>query len=77
MAVVYRRDRLAQCLMRTLRVELGAKAVEELLLRGEVGGRWGGGLRLERLMHTLMPPVLLRLAWCNALGGNAEFYPPD
>src|SRR5256884_9493679 len=53
-----------------------AKPIEAPLLRGEGAPRWARGLGLERLVHPLVPPVLLRMRGLDELRMNAEADPP-
>jgi hypothetical protein len=53
-------------------IELVAKAVEALLLLGQVGGRRSYGFGLEGFMHPLVPPVLLGLARRDPLRRDAQ-----
>src|SRR6266849_5121314 len=55
--VVLCRWGLAECLVRTLMVELGAELVEAALLGRRGGGRRTGALGLEGPMHSLMASV--------------------
>lgn len=48
-------------------IELPLKAIEFALLRTPIGRRWASCFRLQRLVHTLVPAVLLRLARLNQL----------
>src|SRR5271167_2577981 len=66
---------LAERLVRAIVVEIVAEAVEARLLFGRRGGRWTRGLRLERGMHALVTPILLRRAGLDALQTNAQLDP--
>src|ERR1700690_39771 len=63
--------------MRPLLVEALDEGIEaRLLLQHVAGGRLGGFL-LQGQMHPLVPAVLLRLAWGDALDLDPETEPPD
>ena len=63
--------------MRSLVVVLGAEVVERALLRRERRAGRPNRLRLERFVHPLMRPILLRRRGPGALMLNAEPQPPD
>src|SRR6266850_4680325 len=67
---------LSQRLVRSLVVVNRTKLLEALLLRRQAVGGRRGGLLLERAMHPLVPPVLLRLAGNDPLGPDAQLDPP-
>ena len=69
-AVVRGRGLLPQRLMRALVIVLLPELVEALLLRAPVASRRRSRGLLQRSMHPLMPPVLLRLARGDMLGHN-------
>src|SRR5262245_11463693 len=64
-------------LVRPLFVEVAAERVKARLLLGDRRGRRGCGFGLERAVHTLMTPVLLRLSRINPLRNNAKLEPPN
>jgi hypothetical protein len=57
-------------------VELGAEGVEAPLLGAAVRLRRARGFGLERLVHALVPAVLLRVPGLDELGPDAESDPP-
>ena len=63
--------------MRTFGIELANEGVEAFLLLQAVGARRAGCFLLEGEVHALVTPVLLRMAWLDALDGDAEPEPPD
>jgi hypothetical protein len=65
-----------QRLVRALGVVLAAEAVEHALLRPRVRRRGPGGLRLERAVHALVPPVLLRRAGLGQVWQDPQSQPP-
>src|SRR5262245_10480514 len=64
-------------LVRPLFVEVAAERVKARLLLGDRRGRRGCGFGLERAVHALMTPVLLRLSRINPLRNNAKLEPPN
>ena len=58
-------------------VVLLAKLIEDLLLARAGALHRLDRAALHRAMHALMRPILLRLAWVNALMHDAEAQPPD
>lgn len=65
-----------QGLVRALPVELLDKGIETpLLLRKSVRRRLDGR-RLQRPVHSLMPPILARLGRSNPLRSNPQPHPP-
>ena len=76
-SVEARRRALCQRLMRTLRIVVLAEQVEAPLLYRSVGCRGLGGRSLERAVHALVAPVLLRTTWLNTLGHDPQPNPPD
>src|ERR1700747_1686670 len=60
--VVARRCLLSQRFMRPLLVVFLSELVEALLLRPPVASRRLGRLLFQRPVHSLVPPVLLRLS---------------
>src|ERR1700748_2422886 len=75
--VASRRCLLLQRLVRAFLVELLAEPIESLLFRSPVGRRRFSRLGLQRPMHTLVTPVLLRMTWLDPLRLNAQFHPED
>ena len=71
-----RRGLLAERLVRPLVIVGGSEPVEAPLLGGERIGRRCGGLRLEGLVHALVPAVLLRMTGSNALDCDPQPQPP-
>src|SRR6516162_2294269 len=67
---------LSQRLVRPLIVVDRAEGVEPLLLAWQTGGWRRCRLLLERAVHPLVPPILLRLARHDPLGPDAQFDPP-
>src|SRR5215469_10252111 len=67
---------LSQRLVRPLIVIDRPEGVEPLLLARQTGGWRCRRLLLERAVHPLVPPVLLRLARHDPLGPDAQFDPP-
>ena len=63
-------------LVRPLLVIVTAERVEARLLLIGVGGRRPRGLLLERTMHALMAPVLLRRGGPDEMRLDAELEPP-
>ncbi len=49
-----------------------AKVIERPLLDVEVGGGWFGRTGFEGFVHAFVGAILLWLARCNALVGDAE-----
>ena len=68
---------LAQRLVRTLLVVMAAESVKARLLVAGVSGRRLGGLRLERAVHALMSPVLLRRSGPDEMRRDAKLEPPN
>ncbi len=62
--------------MRALLVELRPERVEAPLLRAAIALRGPRRFGLERLVHPLMPAVLLRVRGLDELGPDAEADPP-
>src|ERR1700722_2160086 len=73
--VVAARRLLAERLVRPLVVVVRAEPIEAALLLVWGGGRWLRGLFLERPMHALVPPVLLRGARIDAFEPDPELHP--
>src|SRR5262245_37827184 len=67
---------LLQRFVRSFVIEACAPAIEALLLRRQMHGRWLCGLGLERLVHALVTAVLLRMTRRDALVTNAELDQP-
>ncbi len=67
---------LPERLVRPLLVIVTAERVEARLLLIGVGGRRPRGLLLERTMHALMAPVLLRRGGPDEMRLDAELEPP-
>src|SRR5215469_130045 len=67
---------LSQRLVRPLIIVDRAERVKLLLLRQQTGGWRRRRLLLERAMHPLVPPILLRLDGDNPLGPDAQLDPP-
>src|SRR5690242_1848399 len=63
--------------MRALGVELAQEGIEAFLLLQAVGAWRPSRLLFEGEMHAFVPTVLLRMAWLDALDGNAKPEPPD
>ena len=63
--------------MRPVLVVALDKRIEARLLLQHIGGRRLGRFLLERQMHPLVPPILLRVAGLNTFQLNAEPEPPD
>ena len=63
--------------MRSDVVEVRAERVETALLSRAISSWRDGGLGFERLVHTFVPPVLMRTGWLDEIGQDAEFDPPD
>src|SRR5271156_6372169 len=64
-------------LMRALLVELLAESIKSLLLCSPVG-RWRfRRLGLQRPMHALVTPILLRMTWLDPLRRDAQLHPVD
>src|SRR5437016_3742571 len=61
---------LAECFMRPLVVVLSAEALEAALLAAAGAGGRPGRLGLQRAVHALVGPVLLGMAWRDALLGD-------
>lgn len=74
--VAARRRVLVESFMWSLLVELDSEGVEATLLRRQVGGRRSRRLGLERAVHTLVAPVLLRFSGLDELGQDAQAHPP-
>src|SRR3989441_12104583 len=53
-----------------------AEAIEAALLRRQVRLRRAGRRGLQRFVHPLVPPILLRVCRLDQLGPNAEPDPP-
>src|SRR6478609_9285823 len=62
--------------MRTHLVVLLAEPLHHSLLLAPIGCWWLGRLLLQRAMHPLMPPVLLRMPSCNPLRHDSQLHPP-
>ena len=62
--------------MGSLCVELTDKIVEAGLLLQGICARRPGGFLLQGEVHALMVAILLRMAWFDALDGDAEPEPP-
>jgi hypothetical protein len=62
--------------VRPHRVVLQAESIEGVLLRGAGAPDRADGLALQRAVHALVRPVLLRPARMDALMLNAEPQPP-
>ncbi|MGY4625424.1 uncharacterized protein YndB with AHSA1/START domain [Bradyrhizobium sp. USDA 4486] len=62
--------------MGALGIELVHEGIEALLLLQAVEARRPGGLLLEGEMHALVPAILLRMTWLDALDGDTEAEPP-
>jgi hypothetical protein len=75
-AVGRRRRFLAEPFVRSLFVVLAAECVEAGLLRTEVAARRPRCLGLQRLVHALVPAVLLGMRRLDQLGIDAETDPP-
>ncbi len=73
----FRRVLHGKRLMRSFVIELFQESVELGLLLQDVGARWPGGFFLQRQVHALMPPVLLRMTGPNAFDRDAQAQPPD
>ena len=74
---IHRRRRLhCQAFMRTHLVVLLAKPVHHPLLLPPIGGRRHRCLLLQRAMHPLVPPVLLRMPGFNPLRHDPQLHPP-
>jgi hypothetical protein len=58
--------------MRPLLVVLLDEAIEAALLLEKIFGRWFGGFFLQRQMHALMAPVLLRVSRLDALDADSQ-----
>jgi hypothetical protein len=63
--------------VRPLAVEAIHEHVKPHLLLEHIGGGRAGGLGLQREMHALVSPVLLRVARRGPFESNAEAEPPD
>ena len=63
--------------MRSLGIELGEEVIEAGLLLEAVHAWRTGCFFLESEVHALVAAVLLRVAWLDALDGDAESEPPD
>ena len=61
--------------MRPLVIEPRHKVIKPSLLLEHIGCRWFRGFFLQRQMHPLVPPVLLRVPWLNPFQLNAEAEP--
>src|SRR2546422_243927 len=68
---------LTEGLVRPLGVVALPKPIEAPLLGGERASRGPRGLGLERLVHPLVPAILLGVGRLDELGLNAEPDPPD
>src|SRR5437016_2353497 len=67
---------LPQSLMRALLVEVSSECIEPPLLVGRIR-RWRSrGLLLQRAMHALVAPVLLRRGRANEVGFDPKLEPP-
>jgi len=64
--------RIDQRLVGPERVVLMAPAIEAALLLPAAGSRWAGALALERQVHALVAPVLMRGAGLGEIGQDAE-----
>ena len=53
------------------------EAIKAILLLARGSSRRPGGLCLERSVHALVSPILLGLAWIDALQLDAELHPMD
>jgi hypothetical protein len=62
--------------MRPVVVVLLDEAVESRLLLQDIRRCWFGRFPLQRPVHALVPAVLLRMAWGDALDPNPEAEPP-
>jgi hypothetical protein len=75
-AVEIGRAALPECFVGALLVVLETKAIEGPLLSFARARRWTGSGEFEGEVPTLVPAILLRFAWLDALVSNAEFEPP-
>src|SRR5690606_29073230 len=74
--IVLRRGRVAERLVRTQLVEVSTPLGEAPVLLCQRSGRRMQSLFLQRAMHALMHPILLRDTGADALGTDAEAQPP-
>ena len=63
--------------MGALDIELGSEPIEASLLASQCGGGGTRGFLLERLVHALVPSVLLGMAGRDELWVDAQANPPD
>ena len=70
------RRHLAQGLMRSQGVIDRTEGIISLLLGRGIGGGRLHGLLFEGAVQPFMPAVLLRMAWVNPLGQDAQLDPP-
>ena len=68
-------DLVVQALMRVLVIEYVAEVIEAALLCAKGCRRRFRRVLLQRAMHPLMAPVLLRSACLNALMHDPELHP--
>src|SRR5579871_1537538 len=66
----------SQRFMRTHSVVFLAEPLHHSLLLAPIACWWLGCLLLQRAMHPLMPPVLLRMPSFNPLRHNPQLHPP-
>src|SRR5271156_67064 len=71
------RGLLLQRLVRAFLIELLAESIKRFLLRSPVGRRRFSRLGLQRPMHALVTPILLRMTWLDPLRLNAQLHPVD
>jgi hypothetical protein len=63
--------------MRSFGIELTDEGIEAFLLLQAIGARRAGCFLLEGEVHSLMTPILLRMAGFDAFDGDTEPKPPD
>lgn len=74
--VVLRWRRLSECFVGSLVVVVAAKVIEGALLIVHRRARRRRRVLLERLVHALVAPVLLRFSGLDSLRNDAELDPP-
>ena len=68
---------MIQRFMRPLVIVFPAKAIEDALLSREIEPCGACRFGFERAVHSLVPPILLRMAGLDPFRDDAELDPPD